>query len=82
MKEKMSKILKDLEKAKSGRAAEVNPNDFALVKEKRLLQVADAGDSDVEDDLDSGDEEKRQQVKLVNTVSVLKPDKFGIMTVL
>jgi hypothetical protein len=66
MKEKMQKMLKDLEqkseKAQSGRAAEVNPNDFAFVKEKRLLQVADDGDSDEEDDVDSGDEEKRQQV--------------------
>ena len=67
MKQKMSKILKELEqkseKVKSGRAAEVDPHDFAFVKEKRLLQVADDGDSDVDDDVDSGDEEKRQQVE-------------------
>ena len=61
MKERMAKLLKGMEE----KSAQVNPTDFAHVKEKKLLKVSNEGDSDNNEDDDeaSGDEEKRQQVK-------------------
>ncbi len=59
MKERMAKLLKGMEE----KSAQVNPTDFAHVKEKKLLKVANNGDSDNDDDGEaSEDEEKRQQV--------------------
>ena len=65
MKERMTKLLKDMEKVPAASRVEVNPTDFGFVKEKNLLKV---GENNVSDDDDDGndeseDEEMRQQVK-------------------
>jgi hypothetical protein len=68
MKERMAKLLKGMEE----KTAQVNPTDFAHVKEKKLLKVSNEGDSDNNEDDDeaSGDEEKRQQVNSFQNVFV------------
>ena len=71
MKERMTKLLKDMEKAPAASRVEVNPTDFGFVKEKNLLKV---GENNVSDDDDDGndeseDEEMRQQVKQFSVFS-------------
>ena len=66
MKERMTKLIKDMEKAPAASRVEVNPTDFGFVKEKNLLKVGgnDVSDDDDEGNDESGDEEMRQQVKI------------------